>query len=113
MDLALALGRTLDELDEMSTVEFQLWQKYTARRMLPWRRMELYLAQITQHIAVTMGGAKNTRLTDFTFDPIEETEDAAEAFGFNPRKPAREIDPDAPDPTYPDPPIADEDNEEG
>lgn len=115
MDLALHLGGTVEELDhKMSGVEFYLWQKYAAARMLPWRRMELYMAQLAQIVAVTMGGAKDTRLADYLFDPEDETEDPAVAFGFAPHnfetdgeelpppKPGkpRIIDPDGPDEEY-------------
>jgi hypothetical protein len=104
MDLALHLGGTVEELDQkMSVVEFILWQKYAAARMLPWRRMELYLAQLAQIMAATMGGATRARLSDYLFDPEEETEDPGVAFGFAPHNfPENEkgptfIDPDDPD----------------
>ena len=89
MDLALALGMTVQTLEqEMSAVEFGLWQRYAAERMLPWRRMELYLAQVAQIIARTVGGNKEAMLSDFVFDSMgeEPEENAAAAFGFSPRK---------------------------
>ena len=76
----------------MSEPEFQAWQIYAARRMLPQRRMELYLAQIAMLIARTMGGAKDVDITDFLFDPAEPdveptAEEEAAFFDFKPRKP--------------------------
>lgn len=95
MDLALHLGCDLASLDEMTGVEFLLWQRYAAKKMLPWRRMELYLAQIAHAIAVTMGGAKESTLADFMFDPDEEPTpgeefDAEAVFGFAPRNKAED-----------------------
>lgn len=90
MDLAMQLGGTSDALmRSMTEQEFQRWQVYAQRRMLPWRATHLYLAQIAMLIAQTMGGAKNVRLADFMFDPREKeasAEEAAEFFGFNPVK---------------------------
>jgi len=102
MDLALHLGGTVAELEaKMSSVEFFLWQKYAARRMLPWRRMELYMAQLARLIAATLGGDKESTLSDYLFDPVEETDDPGEAFGFAPHNfpqdQPRDIDPDDPD----------------
>lgn len=86
MDLALHLGSTVEELEQkMSVVEFRLWQKYASGRMLPWRRVEMHLAQLSRLIDVTMGGATNKTLSDYLFDPVEETDDPTEAFGFAPR----------------------------
>lgn len=69
------------------------WQRYAARRMLPQRRIELYLAQIAMLIATTMGGATGKALTDFMFDPppdeppepADDFEAAAQFFKFRPR----------------------------
>jgi hypothetical protein len=92
LDLAATLGTSADELARTLTeTELSDWQAYAHRRMLPQRRLELYLAQIAMLIAKTMGGAQNVRLTDFMFDPAgpdiadEMTaEEEAEAFGFRP-----------------------------
>lgn len=93
MDLALSLGKTVEELDtNLTVVEFNLWQRYAAARMLPWRRMELYLAQIALKIVQVMGGGSDVSLSDYLFDLEEEgepVEDAAAAFGFAPRKKVR------------------------
>lgn len=70
MELALHLGMTADGLEQrMAERELDDWRLFVEERMLPWRRIQLQLAQIAQHIAVTMGGAKNTQLQDFLFDP--------------------------------------------
>jgi hypothetical protein len=65
--------------------QFQQWQHYAARRMLPQRRLELYLAQIAMWSAKA-AGVQNDQLTDFLFDPVEDSaDDAAVFFKFNPR----------------------------
>ena len=71
-----------------------LYQAYTIKRGFPGRRVELLLAQVSQLIAQTMGGAKNTKLSDFLFDPLPESGEAAKMtveeiramHGFNPIK---------------------------
>jgi hypothetical protein len=94
-ELALALGGTVEELeDRMSGVEYGLWVRYAEQRILPWRRMEFYLAQLARLIAATMGGQTDATTRDFLFDRAEdEPEDdddeedaAAKFFGFAPRK---------------------------
>jgi hypothetical protein len=77
MDLALEMGMTTAGLSRaMTEREFRDWQAYAARRMLPMRRLELYLAQIALVVVKAAGGAKNATLSDFLFDPIaEEAED--------------------------------------
>jgi len=75
----------------MPVSEFTLWQRYAARRMLPWRRMELYLAQVSLTAAKAMGGAKEATLADFLLDPPEDEEEQGDAddaqafFAFAPR----------------------------
>ncbi len=73
--------------------QFQQWQHYAARKMLPSRRLELYLAQIACVLA-QVNGSKNAQLTDFLFDPPEVVEVVAgpadpvaaqKFFGFAPR----------------------------
>lgn len=72
--------------------QFQQWQHYAARKMLPSRRLELYLAQIASVLA-QVNGAKNAQLTDFLFDPPEpeaivgpaDPAAAEKFFGFAPR----------------------------
>jgi hypothetical protein len=80
MDLALHLGMTAGGLKAtMTEREFVAWQVYAGRRMLPWRRVELALAQVAQLIAQTMGGVKGSKLADFLFDPKPDDEGADEA----------------------------------
>lgn len=88
----------------MTAAEFLGWQRYAAQRMLPSRRVELYLARIAQQVAVSLGGAQNMKLGDFLFEDADieacvesgavpgmatPEEIAAEyaAFGFKPRAP--------------------------
>jgi len=89
MDLALHLGKTVAELDSMTDVEFNLWVKYANRRMLPWRRMELYLAQLTATVSKMMGN-NEVNISDYLFDPVDDDQaaevDAVAFFAFNPRK---------------------------
>lgn len=95
MDLALSLGQSVGSLSRtMSEREFMRWQKYSAKRLLPWQRMEWYLAQMTRWIAMTMGGLSDARLQDFLMpmrDPEEDEMDDEEtlqeaivAFQFSP-----------------------------
>ncbi len=72
--------------------EFRDWQRYAARRMLPSRRVEMYLAQIAMWTA-RMAGAKDVDLADFMFDPSDAegedeptAEEEAAFFDFKPRK---------------------------
>lgn len=69
--------------------EFRQWDQYAARRMLPTRRLEMYLAQIAFLIARTMGNASEMTMSDFLFDPpgepLEDDEAVKQAFGFSPR----------------------------
>lgn len=53
----------------MSEGELSRWARYAGRRMLPWRRVELLLAQVALVVARTMGGANEVTLDDFLFDP--------------------------------------------
>ena len=92
-DLALHLGMTAGQLSRSLTVrEFGDWQRYAGTRMLPLRRIELYLAQIAYWIAGT-GGAKDASLQDFMFDSIgddagdgdgDDLDQAIDFFGFAP-----------------------------
>ena len=70
----------------MTEGEFREMQQYAAKRMLPRRRIELYLAQLAL-VTARGAGAKEVTLDDFLFDPSEPEEvDAAAFFGFNPRQ---------------------------
>jgi hypothetical protein len=93
MDLALHMGSTAGALSRnMTEAEFGDWQTYATRRMLPMRRIEMYLAQIAMLIAKTMGGGKSDDIRDFMFDPVDTEDDddadlieeARAFFDFNP-----------------------------
>jgi len=97
MDMALELGLPADSLARTMTLQELLqWQTYARRRLLPSRRIEFYLAQIAQLIAITMGGASKAKLADFMLQPPREAlpagvdeeqhiEQMIEAFQFKPR----------------------------
>lgn len=76
------------DLLRMPEREFQQFQDYAARRMLPSRRMELYMAQLAMLFAKS-GGAQDVELSDFLFDPEDDApptfDEVAEAFEFRPR----------------------------
>jgi hypothetical protein len=70
MDMALHLGMTEAGLRHaMTEQELQRWGWYAERRMLPMRRIELLLAQVSLVVAKAMGGVKDASLEDFLFDP--------------------------------------------
>jgi len=95
MELALHLGMTVQELtDSMLESELNQWANYARRTPLPFKRMEIMLAQVCLVMAKTMGGAKQVGVTDFMLAIPEDMpanvtriEAARKAFGFNPRKP--------------------------
>jgi hypothetical protein len=66
-ELALHLGRTLGELSKMTEREFGIWIAYRRLRAFPFRRLELYSAQIALKVAQS-AGAQNVTLKDFLFD---------------------------------------------
>lgn len=72
-------------LPESRFVEFQ---RFAARRMLPQRRIELYLAQIAMQVALGRG-LKDLALSDFLFDPIDDdvpsADEARAFFKFSPK----------------------------
>lgn len=75
MDLALELGQTAGGLSRsMTESELGEWQRYAGRRMLPTRRLELYLAQIALFVVKAAGGGKNATLSDFLFDATADEE---------------------------------------
>ncbi len=56
MDLALELGRTVEELrDEMTEQELGQWMRYAEKKYLPTRRMEHFLANIARTVAASFG----------------------------------------------------------
>lgn len=72
----------------MEEREFRGWQRYAARKMLPQRRLEFYLAQIALTVARAVGNAENATLEDFLFDPQAEEmdlDDLKAELAFNPR----------------------------
>ena len=71
MDLAQSLGCTVDELSRRMTVaEFNLWLRYSAYKGLPWRRVELQLAQISLMVGRGLGALPaETALGDLLIDP--------------------------------------------
>lgn len=94
MDLALQLGGTVSELRErMPERELNQWAMYAKQRVMPLQRIELYLAQVAWIVARAVGGSESAILSDFIIDFGNESEperepsfdDAAAAFGFNPR----------------------------
>lgn len=96
MELALEIGQPAEFLARMMTErEFRRWIAYRGKRMWPMQRMEMYLAQIAQLIAITMGGAKEAKITDYLIElrqagPVEsevvDLKEIREAFGYSPRK---------------------------
>lgn len=78
----------------MPIEDLQLYQRYTAYRKRPGRRLELLLAQIPMVLA-QVNGQKDVRLDQFLFDPPPEDDAAtpapdpdaaAAALKFTPRK---------------------------
>ena len=82
MDLALELGQTVATLKAtMLEREFRAWEIYASRKMLPTRRIEVYLAQVAQAMA---GG----KLADYLLDQPVEDQPLIDEIGFNPIKKA-------------------------
>lgn len=99
MDLALAFGVPVSVLRRTLTEsELGQWVRYARMPGMPWRRIELYLAQLALMVARgPLENAQTMTLKDFMFEteaerPDEELDgedlvDAArEAFGYAPRK---------------------------
>jgi hypothetical protein len=63
-------------LRSMPMDDLRLYQRYTARRSFPGRRIELLLAQVALVLA-RVNGNENTYIQDFLFDP-QEPEDPAQ-----------------------------------
>lgn len=95
MELALELGWPAEMLARvMSERELSRWKAFYRKKLFATERLELYLAQLTHVVAVTMGGSK-AKMIDFMFKPVEpereltakELKEAArEAFKFKPRR---------------------------
>ena len=96
MDLAAHLGGSVESLARsMTEDELQRWAVYSTRHALPFRRLELLLAQLCMIVARTMGGVKDAKVADFMLKEPEDEElptnvtrleAARKAFGFAPRK---------------------------
>ena len=93
IDLSFELGVPLAQLRSMSAADLALYQRYTARRMFPGRRIEKLLAQVSMVLAQVNG--HKARLADYLFDPIEDNDEdgpaptpdeVASALNFTPRK---------------------------
>lgn len=66
MDLALHFGTPVESLRRsMTERELGWWADYRRKNWFPLQRIEWYLARLTQVLAVTMGGAKDTEVSDF------------------------------------------------
>lgn len=83
----------LHQLRGMPLQDLQRYERYTARRRFPGRRLELLLAQVSMVLA-QVNGNKDVRLSTFLFDPppeddMDEAPDpdaVAAALNFAPRK---------------------------
>lgn len=92
MDLALEFGMPVSMLSKvLKERELKQWAAYSRKYILPTRRRDLYLAQVSMILA-KVNGAKDVSLEDFMFDPppeidpVHQLKAAIEAFGFKPRK---------------------------
>lgn len=78
MDLALEQHTSVAELTgSMTERELGQWLRYAAQKMLPQRRLELYLAQIALWVARSAGYSDYT-LRDFIFDAPPRPSDTAQ-----------------------------------
>lgn len=89
IDLSFELGVPIHELaHRMPEADFTLYQVYASKRMLPMRRIEMHLAQLTAVLAQVNGKDRTT--ADFLFDLQNSSEEPATAdqaqqfFGFSP-----------------------------
>lgn len=64
----------LHQLRSMPLTDLARYQRHTARRMLPGRRLELLMAQVSMVLA-QVNGNKDARLAQFLFDPRDPVED--------------------------------------
>jgi hypothetical protein len=84
IDLSFELSIPAHELAErLPYREFVMYEQYAIKRMLPMRRLEMYLAQIPYINSLIAGGKKE--LDDFLFDFSEQEVDLHEFFEFNPK----------------------------
>lgn len=67
--MALALHTSIAELEvTLTEEEFLDWRLYDSLHMLPQRRMEYYMAQLTLQVVGAAGG--KAKLSDFLFDDM-------------------------------------------
>lgn len=95
MDLALSFGVSDDWLRKtMTEPQLQRWARYAANPGMPFKRLEIYLAQIALMVARgPIQGAENMTVKDFLMSRADEEEDyegddivndARDAFGYAP-----------------------------
>lgn len=76
MELALHLGGPAERLArEMTELEFQDWGRYSRQHLLPFRRLEVYLAQVAWAVARYMGGNAQVPLSEFLIEFGERQDD--------------------------------------
>lgn len=61
----------------MPLADLQLYQRYTARRGFPGRRVELLLAQVALVLA-RVNGNQGADISDFLMDPEDDRQDPAQ-----------------------------------
>ena len=71
-ELALALGKTVDELEDMPHEELYKWQEFLTRRPLGWREDSRSAV-----IALSFGGGENTKPSDL-FPSIKAVQEDVE-----------------------------------
>lgn len=93
IDLSFELGVPLHLLRDMPASDLALYRRHSARRMLPGRRVEMLLAQVSMVLAQVNGN--KARLADYLFDPLPDHDEehadpdpdaVASALNFTPRK---------------------------
>lgn len=94
MELALALGMTVDQISaSMTERELKSWRNYFSRYPMPLHRIELYLAQVAWSVARFMGGNADATLSDFIIEfgrtdapaAEDDLQSAIAHFDFKPR----------------------------
>lgn len=79
MDLALEMGLPFETLAQrMTEREFRAWDRYSQRKYLPARRMEIYMAQLAYYVVAAIGGAENLSVADFLLAPNVAASEAAQ-----------------------------------
>lgn len=76
MELAAELGMTVSAMQRsMTERELQRWAWYARTRLLPHRRLELYLAQLACQVARSAGNVEAS-VADFLISPYEPSPSA-------------------------------------